>query len=96
MFAFGRDNGRAGPRYWGRAGPLRKAREMSNEWDESVEAWIAAMGSRGDYTREHVLDAPVGSGKTAHGWKPTKADAYQLSNWGRIWPTMHLSGRRQP
>ncbi|WP_353645097.1 methyltransferase domain-containing protein [Mesorhizobium sp. WSM2239] len=24
-----------------------------------MEAWIAAMGSRGDYTREHVLDAPM-------------------------------------
>jgi SAM-dependent methyltransferase len=32
---------------------------MSNGWDESGEAWIAAMGSRGDYTREHVLDAPM-------------------------------------
>src|SRR5688572_9701063 len=32
---------------------------MSNGWDESVDAWIAAMGSRGDYTREHVLDTPM-------------------------------------
>jgi 2-polyprenyl-3-methyl-5-hydroxy-6-metoxy-1,4-benzoquinol methylase len=29
---------------------------MSNGWDESAEAWIAAQGERGDYGREFVLD----------------------------------------
>ncbi len=27
-----------------------------NGWDESAGAWIAAMGERGDWGREHVLD----------------------------------------
>ena len=29
---------------------------MSNGWNESAGAWIAAMGERGDWGREHVLD----------------------------------------
>jgi SAM-dependent methyltransferase len=29
---------------------------MSNGWDLSAGAWIAAMGDRGDWSREHVLD----------------------------------------
>src|SRR6185503_7719853 len=29
---------------------------MSNGWDESAAAWIASMGERGDWGREHVLD----------------------------------------
>jgi hypothetical protein len=29
---------------------------MSNGWDESSGAWIRAMGERGDFGREHVLD----------------------------------------
>ncbi|WP_127078812.1 class I SAM-dependent methyltransferase [Rhodomicrobium lacus] len=30
-----------------------------NGWDASALAWIADMGERGDYSREHVLDAPM-------------------------------------
>jgi SAM-dependent methyltransferase len=33
--------------------------EMSNGWNESASAWIAALGERGDYTREFVLDPPM-------------------------------------
>jgi SAM-dependent methyltransferase len=29
---------------------------MDNGWDQSAEAWIASMGDRGDWGREHVLD----------------------------------------
>jgi SAM-dependent methyltransferase len=29
---------------------------MSDGWNESAEAWIASMGERGDWSREHVLD----------------------------------------
>lgn len=29
---------------------------MSDGWDESAAAWIAAMGVDGDYSRKHVLD----------------------------------------
>ena len=29
---------------------------MSNGWEDSANAWIAAMGERGDFGREHVLD----------------------------------------
>ena len=32
---------------------------MSGGWDESAEAWIAYMGDRGDWAREHVLDAAM-------------------------------------
>ena len=32
---------------------------MSQGWDESAAAWIAALGERGDYSRAHVLDAPM-------------------------------------
>ena len=32
---------------------------MSNGWEESVAAWIADMGERGDYGREFVLDTPM-------------------------------------
>jgi SAM-dependent methyltransferase len=32
---------------------------MSNGWDESAAAWIATMGERGDWGREHVLDAAM-------------------------------------
>jgi SAM-dependent methyltransferase len=28
----------------------------STGWDESAEAWIASMGERGDWGREHVMD----------------------------------------
>jgi SAM-dependent methyltransferase len=29
---------------------------MSGGWNESAQAWIAALGERGDWGREHVLD----------------------------------------
>ncbi|MFZ1106708.1 MAG: class I SAM-dependent methyltransferase [Hyphomicrobiaceae bacterium] len=32
---------------------------MSNGWPQSAAAWIADMGERGDFGREHVLDAPM-------------------------------------
>ena len=32
---------------------------MTNGWDESASAWIADMGTRGDYGREFVLDQPM-------------------------------------
>jgi hypothetical protein len=35
---------------------------MGDDWDESASAWITAMGERGDWGREHVLD-PVMLGR---------------------------------
>jgi SAM-dependent methyltransferase len=32
---------------------------MSNGWKESASAWIAAVGDRGDFSREFVLDVPM-------------------------------------
>jgi SAM-dependent methyltransferase len=32
---------------------------MTDGWDASAAAWIAAMGQRGDYGRRFVLDAPM-------------------------------------
>lgn len=32
---------------------------MNDGWNESAEAWIAAQGERGDWGREHVLDAAM-------------------------------------
>ncbi|WP_246744928.1 class I SAM-dependent methyltransferase [Methylocystis sp. Sn-Cys] len=32
---------------------------MSNGWEESASAWIAAQGERGDFGREHVLDPVI-------------------------------------
>jgi SAM-dependent methyltransferase len=29
---------------------------MSNGWEQSAQAWIASMGERGDWGRQHVLD----------------------------------------
>src|SRR5215469_15467223 len=29
---------------------------MSNGWDESADAWIAALGEGGDWARQNVLD----------------------------------------
>ena len=29
---------------------------MSDGWDKSAAAWISAMGDRGDFAREHILD----------------------------------------
>lgn len=29
---------------------------MGTGWDQSAQAWIASMGERGDWSREHVLD----------------------------------------
>lgn len=34
----------------------RRQTDMSNGWDQSAQAWIAQMGERGDWGREHVLD----------------------------------------
>jgi SAM-dependent methyltransferase len=31
----------------------------SDGWDESASAWIAELGDRGDFGREHVLDGPM-------------------------------------
>ena len=35
---------------------------MSNGWEESAQAWIASVGERGDWGREHVMD-PVMLGR---------------------------------
>ena len=32
---------------------------MDTGWPESAAAWIADMGERGDFAREHVLDGPM-------------------------------------
>lgn len=32
---------------------------MSGGWDESAQAWIADQGDTGDWSRRHVLDAPM-------------------------------------
>jgi SAM-dependent methyltransferase len=32
---------------------------MSDGWEESASAWIAEVGERGDFGREHVLDGPM-------------------------------------
>jgi SAM-dependent methyltransferase len=32
---------------------------MSDGWKESAQAWIDSQGERGDWSREHVLDAPM-------------------------------------
>jgi ubiquinone/menaquinone biosynthesis C-methylase UbiE len=39
---------------------------MGNGWDISGQAWIASIGERGDWAREHVLD-PVMQGRVAAG-----------------------------
>ena len=33
--------------------------DRGNGWDDSAEAWIADMGEEGDFSRRHVLDAPM-------------------------------------
>ncbi|MDT1063890.1 class I SAM-dependent methyltransferase [Paracoccus sp. CPCC 101403] len=33
--------------------------DSGNGWDASAEAWIADMGETGDFSRLHVLDAPM-------------------------------------
>ncbi|MDQ7261121.1 class I SAM-dependent methyltransferase [Paracoccus sp. PS-1] len=33
--------------------------DSSNGWEASAEAWIADMGETGDFSRRHVLDAPM-------------------------------------
>lgn len=38
---------------------------MSNGWKESAQAWIALMGERGDWRRQHVLDPMMLSRATA-------------------------------
>ena len=32
---------------------------MDNGWNSSAEAWLALMGEEGDFSRKHVLDAPM-------------------------------------
>ncbi|MGR3714081.1 MAG: class I SAM-dependent methyltransferase [Shimia sp.] len=32
---------------------------MSDGWDDSAQAWIAALGDAGDFSRRNVLDAPM-------------------------------------
>lgn len=32
---------------------------MTDGWDDSAAAWVASMGSQGDWSREFVLDAPM-------------------------------------
>lgn len=32
---------------------------MSDDWERSAAAWIASQGEAGDFTRRHVLDAPM-------------------------------------
>lgn len=39
---------------------------MSNGWEESADAWIAAMGKDGDWAREFILD-PVMLARIAEG-----------------------------
>lgn len=33
--------------------------QADNGWERSAAAWIADMGEKGDFSREHVLDAPM-------------------------------------
>src|SRR5437773_631563 len=42
---------------------------MSNGWDESAQAWIALLGQRGDWGREHVLDAVMLSRVAGKGFR---------------------------
>jgi SAM-dependent methyltransferase len=32
---------------------------MTDGWDNSAQAWITSLGSEGDWSRRHVLDAPM-------------------------------------
>lgn len=32
---------------------------MTDGWDDSAKAWIASQGTDGDFSRQHVLDAPM-------------------------------------
>ncbi|MEO1138446.1 MAG: methyltransferase domain-containing protein [Pseudomonadota bacterium] len=32
---------------------------MDNGWNRSAEAWLALIGEEGDFSRKHVLDAPM-------------------------------------
>lgn len=32
---------------------------MDNGWDRSADAWLALLGQEGDFSRVHVLDAPM-------------------------------------
>jgi SAM-dependent methyltransferase len=42
---------------------------MSNGWNESAQAWIATIGDRGDWGREHVLDAVMLARVTGRGFR---------------------------
>jgi len=39
---------------------------MSNGWDESPDAWIAALGEGGDWARQNVLDPALADGTTCN------------------------------
>ncbi len=32
---------------------------MTDGWDDSAKAWIASQGTDGDFSHQHVLDAPM-------------------------------------
>ena len=40
---------------------------MDNGWDRSADAWLALLGQEGDFSRAHVLDAPMMARATATG-----------------------------
>jgi SAM-dependent methyltransferase len=42
---------------------------MTDGWDESADAWIAEQGELGDYSRRHVLDAPMMARLRGHGFR---------------------------
>lgn len=42
---------------------------QNNGWDDSAEAWIADMGAEGDFSRRHVLDAPMLERVRARGFR---------------------------
>jgi SAM-dependent methyltransferase len=42
---------------------------MSDGWDESSSAWISAMGDRGDFSREHILDPVMMERATARNFE---------------------------
>ena len=42
---------------------------MSDGWDKSAAAWISAMGDRGDFAREHILDPVMMERATARNFE---------------------------
>src|SRR5215510_3199858 len=41
---------------------------MESDWERSAQAWIASVGQRGDWSREHVLDPVMLSRITNRGF----------------------------